>query len=345
MKAAFWIPVFGLCFGFSMLRPARADEFLTIDFPGAFWTEVRGISGNVYVGAYEIEGASGLQGFRWDGTTWTTLNYPGATNSRFTASAGNHLLGRWSDVATVHGFSYLDGEWTSLDFPGAIETSALGIDRNDYTIVGRYVDANGGRHGFIKDTSGWSTVDYPGPVETAVEDIAGTRIVGYYQTADYKIHSFICDSDLWTPLDYPDASDTQCWAASGDLIVGEVHLPNEDGRHGFVYDGLAWSLIDVPGALETVVEGIEGNRVVGYYLDVYYQGHGFLTTASRRGDVNCDGRVDFDDINPFVQILSDLAGWQAAHPECPWQNGDCNRDGVVNFADISPFVALLTGAH
>jgi murein tripeptide amidase MpaA len=63
----------------------------------------------------------------------------------------------------------------------------------------------------------------------------------------------------------------------------------------------------------------------------------------RPGDLNCDSSVSFGDINPFVQILTDLAGWQAAHPGCPWQNGDINADGSVNFGDINPFVALLTG--
>jgi predicted outer membrane repeat protein len=61
------------------------------------------------------------------------------------------------------------------------------------------------------------------------------------------------------------------------------------------------------------------------------------------GDLNCDAAVNFGDINPFVQILVDFAGWQAAHPGCPWQNGDTNTDGSVDFADINPFIALLTG--
>ena len=61
------------------------------------------------------------------------------------------------------------------------------------------------------------------------------------------------------------------------------------------------------------------------------------------GDLNCDGRVDFDDINPFVLILSDPAGWQVQYPNCPAANGDCNHDGQVNFDDINPFVALLSG--
>ncbi|MEW6249232.1 MAG: hypothetical protein AB1716_01170 [Planctomycetota bacterium] len=63
---------------------------------------------------------------------------------------------------------------------------------------------------------------------------------------------------------------------------------------------------------------------------------------SARGDMNCDGVVNFDDINPFVQALSDPAGWQASHPGCPFSNCDVNCDGHVDFWDINPFVALLS---
>jgi len=63
----------------------------------------------------------------------------------------------------------------------------------------------------------------------------------------------------------------------------------------------------------------------------------------RPGDLNCDGTVDFGDINPFVLAETDLAAWQAAYPGCPVANGDINGDGSVDFGDINPFVALLTG--
>ena len=63
----------------------------------------------------------------------------------------------------------------------------------------------------------------------------------------------------------------------------------------------------------------------------------------RTGDMNCDGAVNFDDINPFVLALSDPAGYAAAYPSCNILNGDINGDGLVNFDDINPFVALLTG--
>jgi hypothetical protein len=61
------------------------------------------------------------------------------------------------------------------------------------------------------------------------------------------------------------------------------------------------------------------------------------------GDLNCDGVVGFGDINPFVQSLSDPAGYANAFPWCDARNGDINGDGVENFGDINPFVALLSG--
>jgi hypothetical protein len=61
------------------------------------------------------------------------------------------------------------------------------------------------------------------------------------------------------------------------------------------------------------------------------------------GDLNCDGTVDFRDINPFVLALSNPSGYAAAYPDCDIQNGDINTDGSIDFADINPFVAVLSG--
>jgi hypothetical protein len=59
-------------------------------------------------------------------------------------------------------------------------------------------------------------------------------------------------------------------------------------------------------------------------------------------DVNCDGIVDFHDINPFVQALVDPDGYRDAYRACwPLNNADVNGDGTVNFTDINPFVAVL----
>ncbi len=57
------------------------------------------------------------------------------------------------------------------------------------------------------------------------------------------------------------------------------------------------------------------------------------------GDINEDGAVDFDDINPFVAVLTDPAD-ATVQQRCA---ADANLDGYVSFDDINPFVALLAG--
>ncbi len=71
-----------------------------------------------------------------------------------------------------------------------------------------------------------------------------------------------------------------------------------------------------------------------------------LVLLNRRiilGDLNCDERVDFRDINPFVLALSDPAGYMEHYPNCYLDRADCNGDGQVNLRDINAFVALLQG--
>ncbi len=64
---------------------------------------------------------------------------------------------------------------------------------------------------------------------------------------------------------------------------------------------------------------------------------------AEKGDVNCDGSVDFGDINPFVLALSNPTQYAATYPGCFIENGDINLDCITGFGDINPFVALLSG--
>ena len=61
------------------------------------------------------------------------------------------------------------------------------------------------------------------------------------------------------------------------------------------------------------------------------------TPPGCRGDMNCDGRIDFADIDPFVAVLSGGTCCDATNHNC-----DVNGDGSVDFGDIDPFVALLS---
>jgi hypothetical protein len=67
-------------------------------------------------------------------------------------------------------------------------------------------------------------------------------------------------------------------------------------------------------------------------------------TYQAPGDTNCDGAVDFFDIDPFVTMLVDPAAYAVEVSYCePRCVGDLNGDGAVNFFDIDPFVTLLVG--
>src|SRR5689334_14460693 len=50
--------------------------YTSVDYPGADYTQAHGVSGGVVVGSYVMSGAS--HGFTYDGSTYTTLDKPGA---------------------------------------------------------------------------------------------------------------------------------------------------------------------------------------------------------------------------------------------------------------------------
>lgn len=59
------------------------------------------------------------------------------------------------------------------------------------------------------------------------------------------------------------------------------------------------------------------------------------------GDLDCDGCINFGDVNPFVLALTDADGYAAQYPGCDRMRADVNDDGLVDFGDINPFVQLL----
>ena len=58
---------------------------------------------------------------------------------------------------------------------------------------------------------------------------------------------------------------------------------------------------------------------------------------------NCDGIVDFFDIDPFVTALFDEPMYRANYPSDCYESADTNSDGIVDFFDIDPFVETLFG--
>ncbi len=61
------------------------------------------------------------------------------------------------------------------------------------------------------------------------------------------------------------------------------------------------------------------------------------------GDTDCDGDVDFDDIDAFVLGLTSPPAYEAQFGLRPSLKGDTDRDGDQDFDDIPGLVDILTG--
>ncbi len=117
-----------------------------------------------------------------------------------------------------------------------------------------------------------------------------------------------------------------------------------------LYDKGTWApaLLSVPGQEDAFYADLvadHGDVLLVYEGEIGGVNQGIKATFLRdphAGDINCDGAIDFGDINPFVLLLTNPAGYATAFPDCHPLNGDINEDGVVDFGDINPFVRLLT---
>lgn len=61
------------------------------------------------------------------------------------------------------------------------------------------------------------------------------------------------------------------------------------------------------------------------------------------GDLNWDGNIDFNDIDPFILALVDPEGYKAEFGYDAIFAGDVNRDEALDFNDIDGFIELLIG--
>jgi probable HAF family extracellular repeat protein len=222
---------------------AAAYTFTTIDVPGSFDTEARGINNTgQIVGRFQSNrgGAQGFayQGFLDTGGSLNFINVPGASNtSAWGINGAGQIVGFYNGEATpgVDGFLYASGTFTPIDVPGAVgETTAFGINDAGQIVGGFY---NGSFHGFLDTAGSFTTIDVPGiPSETVANGINNL----------------------------------------GE-IVGSFSAP--DGTHGFLDSGGSFTTINVPGARYTAANGInDAGQIVGNTAIGSSPEDGFLAT-------------------------------------------------------------------
>lgn len=95
-------------------------------------------------------------------------------------------------------------------------------------------------------------------------------------------------------------------------------------------------------SLGSVIEDAWGNALDGDANNVPGGDH-LANFFFIRGDMNRDGVVNNQDIDGFVQGLTDPSGFATAFGYQPTFLGDMNMDGAFNNQDLSAFVSLLSG--
>jgi Cell wall-associated hydrolases (invasion-associated proteins) len=272
---------------------ATIDEPNEGSFSSYYGTRALGISGNSVVGSYSND--SQINGFLYDGITWTSLNPPGNHGT-----SGNGFLGNNNIVGTLytnslyHGFIYNGKTWTIFLDPDANSsypsTQVMGAFGNN--IVGSYISLNGSTSGFIFNGTAWIKLDVPWQsYGTEARGVSGNNIVGDYFDEGgsypyYYTYGFLYDGTTWTKIDAPGAYSTFVQGISGNSIVGYYNDVN-GLPHGFLYNGTSWTTLDVPGADGTYVTGISGNNIIGYYYDYYGldKERGFIFTTSELASI------------------------------------------------------------
>ncbi len=258
----------------------------TIDYPGAYGTQIFGIDGSNVVGIYSDDFYIHSHGFLYNIATqaWIVLDKPGAGFTKICGVEGTNLVGYYSDNSgDYHGFLYntTDQTWTTLDAPGNDWTLIYGISGNNLVGEESFYDT-------ISQT--WQTFRMPGATASSIYGIDGNNLVGYYYIANppYANHGFSYNmvTQTWSNLDMPGALDTFIYDIDGSNIVGYT-----SGAHGFLYDGTTWAALDVPEATGTLIHSIDGNKIAGTYLDASNRAHGFVYEILRP-PIACIADVD-----------------------------------------------------
>lgn len=147
--------------------------------------------------------------------------------------------------------------------------------------------------------------------------------------------------------------------ANGDVIKEAFGSPSDlvdtNGKDFPLLDGRDPNLVQdqfVQGTVNAVAPaGTAFARMSLFFVQLNNEGgavyfdDAFLGVLSEAivGDMDLDGDVDFDDIDPFVLGLNDPVAYESNYGISPATAGDTDGDGDFDFDDIPGFVTLLGG--
>lgn len=178
------------------------------------------------------------------------------------------------------------------------------------------------------------------PLADAKLDFWHADELGEYDNETYRMRGHLFSNacgeyylDTVVPGLYPGRTrhiHVKLTSSSGLVLTTQLYFPDEERNKN---DGLYRQ--DLEMAIEKSDENWDG--VFEFVMNL----KGNAADCRSSGDMNCDGALDFTDIDGFVMALLGETEYREQYRGCAWLNGDMDRDGDVDFDDIDPFVACL----
>lgn len=286
-KTLLLAPVLALCL---LAAPAaRADYvFTTVDYPGATFTDVRGINNAGEIVGY-AQNASGTFGFKYSGGHFTRLPpAPGglATNAHGINDSGV-IVGsaHEADGSATSGF-ILDGStYTFFSYPGLAHTYARAI-ASDGTVTGYAEDDHLGllNRGFIYDpaTATFTDIAVPGALQVIAQGINDAHQVVGSAFGATAIESFLRDPATGAlTLFQIDGRPTRARGISNTGLITGFHTDAGGRVAAFVGHSGGFQLLYVNATDDTIGEAInDSGQISGLYGDFGTGTHGFIATPA-----------------------------------------------------------------
>jgi len=144
------------------------------DSPANGGTATYSVNNQGQIVGYVFNSSGHQSGYIKTGTTYTMLNYPGASGTvAYGINNEDVVTGSYALGGVQHGFLWYNGVFTTLDFPGAAATYITAVNDNG-DLAGLYVDKSGNGHGF-------DALNLPAAISNTVvttADVADLPVVG-----------------------------------------------------------------------------------------------------------------------------------------------------------------------